>query len=310
VPFPFCSRFHTIQDVTYIVNQQASIPTIVFQKSDRPEIDFEIMTLQSLFSRADALDHSPEDPHRLNFYILLYIQRGRGKHHIDFQPYSYQPGSVLLIARDQVHAYEINPDAEGYMILFTESFLTRNMSHSDVSMVYQLYNYHLNDPMLNLEDPISSEFKKMVIDIHDEYTNNESFGKEEILRLQLKLLLLKLERVRRTIEPPYRNTKWFAQFLRFRNEVADHHSLTRNAVDYADKLRISYKHLNTITKYMTGRTAKQFIDQYIILESKRLLAITDLSVKELSYELGFDEPTNFVKFFKKHTRQSPSNFRK
>ena len=73
---------------------------------------------------------------------------------------------------------------------------------------------------------------------------------------------------------------------------------------------VSYKHLNEICKSVTGSTAKEVIDNLLILESKRHLAVSDISIKELSYEVGFDEPTNFVKYFKRHTQQSPAQFRK
>ena len=73
---------------------------------------------------------------------------------------------------------------------------------------------------------------------------------------------------------------------------------------------ISYKHLNDICKAVLGQTAKEFIDKYLILETKRHLASSNISVKELTFQMGFDEPTNFIKFFKRHTHQTPSQFKK
>ena len=75
-------------------------------------------------------------------------------------------------------------------------------------------------------------------------------------------------------------------------------------------MSVSYKHLNTIRKEISGFTAKQFIDNHVILEAKRYLATTDISIKELTYDMGFDEPTNFVKFFSKHTQMTPAVFKK
>lgn len=75
-------------------------------------------------------------------------------------------------------------------------------------------------------------------------------------------------------------------------------------------MNISYTHLNKIVKAVTGNTAKSFVDKFIILEIKRQLAVSDVSIKELTYDMGFDEPTNFVKFFKKHTQLSPAQFKK
>jgi len=147
-------------------------------------------------------------------------------------------------------------------------------------------------------------------DMYEEYHSPESFAKEEILRSYLKLLLLKAERIKGTlITKKEKNTAWIDVFTRFKTLIEDHHTETRNAGDYAEKLNLSYKHLNEICKNVTGHTAKGFIDTYLILEIKRQLSISDLSIKELTYQLGFDEPTNFLKFFKKHTSQTPTQFR-
>jgi AraC-like DNA-binding protein len=102
---------------------------------------------------------------------------------------------------------------------------------------------------------------------------------------------------------------WLDLFSRFKNMVTEYHTQSRNAQDYASRLGVSYKHLSTICKYATGDTPKSFIDDYLILEIKRQLSISDLSIKELTYHFNFDEPTNFLKFFKKHTGLTPSRFR-
>ncbi len=73
---------------------------------------------------------------------------------------------------------------------------------------------------------------------------------------------------------------------------------------------MSPKHLNTICKSVSGMTAKQYIDSFMILEIKRILATSDSPMQEISDNLGFEESTNFVKYFKKHSGVSPSKFRK
>ena len=153
-------------------------------------------------------------------------------------------------------------------------------------------------------------FGNIFDEIYQEYKATDTFAKEEILRLLLKLFLLKAERKKRTLIREEKNSEWFIKFGVFRNELEQHFSESRNAKKYARIMNISYKHLNEICRSVTGKTAKKFIDTYVILEIKRRLAISSASVKELTYQLGFDEPTNFVKYFKKHTGQSPSQFRK
>lgn len=85
--------------------------------------------------------------------------------------------------------------------------------------------------------------------------------------------------------------------------------MSRNANFYAKKLNITYKHLNSICKDVADVTAKQFIDAFIILEAKRLLINSEMKSTELAYTLGFEEPTNFVKYFKKYTGLTPNTFK-
>lgn len=84
---------------------------------------------------------------------------------------------------------------------------------------------------------------------------------------------------------------------------------TRNSKIYASKLFISYKFLNDVVKKLTGKTVKAFIEGFVTTEIKRYLVSTSLSVKEISYKTGFQEPVNMVKFFKKNTKITPLKFR-
>ena len=84
---------------------------------------------------------------------------------------------------------------------------------------------------------------------------------------------------------------------------------TRSSRAYAAKLYISYKFLNDIVKHLTGKTVKAFIDDFVIVEIKRYLVSTSLSINEIGYRTGFEEPANMVKFFKKRVGTTPLRFR-
>jgi len=286
------------------------IPNIPFFKTSKAEIEFEIFTLNSLFSRKNKLHFSLDKPHKVEFYHILFITKGTGEHFIDFQKYKYYEGSIFFISKGQVHAFEVYPDRDGFVILFTEAFLSTNLIHSDILSLSILYNYHLHSPIMQPEETGKTNFVRIIKEIYDEYNSPDGFAKEEMLRLLLKLILLKAERVKNTLIPQAKNSEFFIKFGIFRNMLENRFTKTRNAKEYAEKMNISYKHLNEICKSLAGNTAKEFIDNFVILEIKKHLATSDISIKELTYELGFDEPTNFVKYFKKHTLQSPSQFRR
>ncbi len=286
------------------------IPNIPFRKPNKDHIEFEIFPLQSLFNRNKTLSHSIDQPHRLEFFILLFITKGNGKHRIDFKEYSFEENSLIFISKGQVHAFDIQPEVDGFLILFTEGFLSKNLIHADILSFSRLYNYHFQLPVIQPEGGMGEVFGQIVKEIYNEYTSHESFGKEQMLRLLLSLLLLRAERIKKTMIPREKNPGWFKKFMGFKSLVEQHAAQTRNAKDYADMMNLSYNHLNQISKSVAGTTAKAFIDKLLVLEIKRRLAVSDISVKELTYETGFDEPTNFVKFFKKHAGLSPSKFKK
>jgi len=96
---------------------------------------------------------------------------------------------------------------------------------------------------------------------------------------------------------------------KFNSYLSDNVSHSRSVRFYADLLAISAKKLNNITKTYSGKTAKKFIEEKIIHESKKILIETPDTIKQISYTLGFTEPTNFNKFFKKFTSLTPKQFR-
>ena len=123
------------------------------------------------------------------------------------------------------------------------------------------------------------------------------------------LLLHYLERERQTSPEFGRSEKDFDKFVELKTVIENSLAETRNAKDYARKLGVSINKLGKITKTFSGKSPKQFIDEILILEIQRRLFHTDLTIQEISYELGFDEPTNLVKYFKKHTSLTPTDFK-
>lgn len=287
-----------------------NIPKVFFRKSEKDKFEFEVLTLKDLFSRGEGLDPPLDKPHRVWFYQILYITKGEGRHYIDFKPCEYFRGSLVFISAGQVHAFDVNLKTDGFLLLFTEDFLTKNMIHTDIFSCSRLYNYHLYQPDIPPNETSESIFNPTIHEIYNEYIFADTFAKEEMLGALLKLLLLKAERIQQTITPLENNSEWVNRFSEFRRLLAGHFAQTRNAEAYAVMMNISYNYLNRIVKAVAGSTAKVFIDNFIVLESKRQLAVSDISIKELTYLMGFDEPTNFVKYFKKHTRLSPALFKK
>lgn len=285
------------------------IPKVSFRDSEKARYGFEILTFRHLFEKRRNLHFLLTRPHKVTFYHIFFMTRGTGTHFIDFTSHAYKEGSVIFVSRGQVHAFDFKPENDGIIMIFTEAFLNKNLIHSDVLSFYRLYNYHLHSPVMQPEEIEKESFEPLVSQMCKEYAREDDFAKEHMLRLLLKQFLLKAERVKRTRIEGQKNAEWVMLFYSFRDKLEDHYAETRNANDYAGLLHISYKHLNTVCKHVAGKTAKEIIDEQIVLDARRHLATSDVSIKSLAYKYGFVEITNFVKYFKKHTGHTPSKFR-
>ncbi|MCG9791880.1 helix-turn-helix domain-containing protein [Flavobacterium algicola] len=281
-----------------------NIPNISFQSIEQSN-DFECLNLTDLFARMpDIIDHNPTQPHRISFFALVLVTKGSGTHQIDLKTYNIQPGSVLKIAKGQVHAFQKNALYEGYIIIFTEDFVVNHFSKSSINMISHLYNYHITSPIFSNEAGNKIFLDQLILEVQ----NENNYAKENIVAALLNLYLLRLEReFNDTLA--HNNSNHYAIFIRFKNLVEADYTSTRNVKDYATKLFISTKQLNQVVKEFTLNTAKNFIDDFVLLEIKRAMVSSNTSLKEIAFLVGFDELTNFTKFFKKHTNLTPKEFK-
>jgi AraC-like DNA-binding protein len=152
------------------------------------------------------------------------------------------------------------------------------------------------------EDAVISEFTQLAVDCERHVDGPIA---AELLRQQLTVLLLRLMLLTGA-EPAGAESHTFAQFRRL---LEAGHPRSRRVEDYADELNCSVRTLTRACLAVTGRTAKQVVDDRVALEARRLLACTQMSVAEVGRHLGFGEPTNFGRFFHREVGISPGQFR-
>lgn len=286
------------------------IPEIRFENRQRKPFEFEILHSSELLGEVEQGGHNPYRPYRISFYALLFVLEGEGNHFVDFDQYSFKQGSVIFISRDQVHAFEKGGMHDAYFMIFTENFLERGSAGSSLMQQLSLYNYQLYDPVLQLKEEELSVFKSLLYQIKEEYDAPDDFATSEIIHSSLKIFLCMAERIRKKKSDLQLHPHYHEEFLNFQNLLKTHIFQTRQVKFYADQMAISSKKLNRITYEMIQKPVKAYINENLILEMKRLLMNTALSVKEISYKTGFEAPTNFIKFFKRYTGQTPAEFRR
>ncbi|OAB79882.1 AraC family transcriptional regulator [Cochleicola gelatinilyticus] len=287
----------------------SELPRVGFDK--KKPLDIEVMKLSEMYERITAkLDHDPFSSHRIDFYLILLVTKGTYSHFVDFKTFTLKEGSVLFIAKNQVHHFtESLKNTEGYFIVISTKFFEQHYIYSKNLKLYRLYNYHIESPVIHQVDMGLDDFKGIVSKMYFEYHFPDTFAKNEIIRHQLHLILLKAERIKHRLPSEILKPRWIEKFTDFKNLLEKNYVKTRSSRSYASEINISYKLLNDITKSLRGKTTKSFIDEFVTTEIKRYLAATSYTVKEICYLTGFDEPANMSKFFKKNTSLTPLQYR-
>lgn len=288
---------------------EKELPKVNFNQSKDHGI--EVMTFEQLYEKLNkSKNHDPFDIHKIEFYLILVVTQNSYSHFVDFKSYKLTKGSTLFIAKNQVHHFTKElQEAEGFCIVFNHLFVDKHYFLSGILKLNRLFNYHIESPVIHQKDIAEDGFVDLVEKLYAEYAYPNKFVKSEILGSLLYVLLLKAERVKEVHAVANVKKHWLEVFNKFRNMLEVEYVNSRNSRHYASKLLISYKFLNDIVKKLTGQTVKGFIDDFVTTEIKRYLTSSTLSIKEISYATGFEDPPNMVKFFKKHTHTTPLKFR-
>lgn len=282
------------------------IPQIAFNRRTHKGVTgFELIELPGLFQSNLPEDHDPYAFHRLEFFAILINLGGSLSHKIDFQELELKAGESVIIASGQIHAFHPASTYNGFLVVFTEAFMDRYLARETLAHVKQLYNFYRHAEPIQAASLHRNFLQDLDLALQQENERTRACLIGAALTRYLVLLKKGEEHVAVEILPQ----EDLLLFENFRQLLQNNHQLTRNATDYADQLYVSYRRLNQVCKTVVKQTAKQFIDFYLLLEAKRLIVSTGLSFKEISFQLGFNEPTNFIKYFKKHTQQTPANFR-
>lgn len=283
------------------------IPSIQFNKKALSNNKVEIIELESLYKRLPSLDHNPTSPHRVNFYLLIYIAKGTGKHLIDFKSHSYEAGSFIFINKHQVQAFDFKTKPCGTVVLFTQEFANEISMRLQVPIFSLDYLMSSYSPVFTVSHALKETSEALLLEITKE-TNDKDFDMF-ITQLLFSSLLFKLLRERPRSNKNQLTNRQIKNITFFLKLVERYYTASRSASFYAEKMNISYKSLNQLCKLATQKTTKQLIDEYTILEIKRSLIVEKVEVKEVAYNLSFYEVTNFIKYFKKHTLLTPSQFK-
>ena len=279
------------------------------------------------FFDTDTMDNSM--PHVHTFYEIIWFQEDGGVHSVDFKDYEVKANSIFFLSPGQVHHFDGMTRHKGVLIKFCTDFMREEHGDEDVFLKYNVFNAFDTAPYCIIHNAkVVEELNRLIWRMEQEenhqfpeaedasaeardYGGVDDFAHLDMLRALVRILLIYIHRYgrRQGMEPLNAVKPSHRLFVQFRRQLEMHYQQLHAVKDYADLLHVSTKTLTNSVIECSGKTPLSFINDRIILEAKRLLRFSGLMIKEIAGRLGYDDPSYFVKFFKRQMGVLPTEFK-
>lgn len=243
-----------------------------------------------------------EKPHKHDFFIIILFDHAKGTHSIDFQDYPIKDRQIHVLFPDQVHKWYIEPDSTGYQLMIDKIFFERFAPYFRFS-----FTNYINHPVISLTENVFKLLKYEFEAIKDELQTVHSL--QDIISARAAVIAAIVSKVAEDIFTDVKVFQSNPRLAKFNLLIDQFFKEEKLVAFYAAKLNISANYLNILCKKKLKVSATQLIQQRILLEAKRMLQSTDLSIKEIAFELGFVDHAYFSNFFKSQTKFTPTEFR-
>lgn len=278
----------------------------ILQINSQPE--FQIIRFNNLYKVCNFDDITTN--HKTNLYSLIFITDNVGRHSIDYTDYFYTKGTILAIRKDQINKFYFNKNVKGYLLYFKEDFLNNYLNEIEVANTMQMFNELIISPKTHIDENNFTHVLNIILGIENELLNVNDNYSNKLIRSLMHIFFTLIHRAKSKDINEIKRNKYLNEFIKFQNLLEQEYCKTKKVLDYANKLGFSTKKLNTIVNIVANKPAKEFIDDTVIVKIKSMLINSNLSIKEIAFKTGFMDPTNFYKYFKKHTDFTPEEFRK
>ena len=272
------------------------------QKTDDKNLSFRVFELGTA-SVGDYLK-----PHKKDHFCIILVETGNIKVHIEDKIHLLNSGKISILFPDQIHfVSNLSADLSGKIILFEEVLFCSDILKNELSAYNVNLSAHLNCTALS-----SHEFEQVlpiIKNIQDIY-NAPSLVKKEQGRFYIKIFLLGLiESIHGQHPVLHQDTQGPDQnaYIAFKKLLNHQYKSERTVQYYALKLAITTKKLNGLNKKYSGETEINAINNRILTEIKRQLLFTDLSHKEIAFDLGFSSPSALNKFVRAKLKETPTD---
>lgn len=266
--------------------------------------------IQKLHELCEAERQENAQKHKHNFYSAYLITQGQVIYKTNYVQHCLGSEMLLFVSKGVVHKMEFSPDIKGYSIIFNDLFWSM-FANSGIFEVDQLFNREDFKTTLRISTKNTQQFNELIQDMLHEQNTKEK-GMFAMLHHYLSIFLLKVHRIMEpdlTTKPEEQEVQQARTIIRFRQLIDKNYRQAKTVSAYAEKLNLSPNCLNELSKNISGTTAGELIRNRVIQEAQKMLLTSNLSFKEIAYNLGFEDPAYFSRYFKKYTGKTMKAFR-
>lgn len=260
------------------------------------------------FEDGNAFDHLQ----RLNYYSLIWVQKENGKAKVDFAEFDFRENTLFALVPYQPFMLTSEKKMSGIVLNFHPDFFCIHKHHKEVACNGVLFNNIYQPPFIAVDPTASNTFSHLIEQMKAEMQNPD-LAQYELLVSYLKIFLITASRLKTAQQPEAKQAladnqePFILQTLK--DTIESDFKTKHSASDYANALNISAKALAKITKTYFNKTLTELIAERIVIEAKRELYLTSKPVKQIAYELGYEDEFYFSRFFKTNADVSPQLYR-
>lgn len=244
--------------------------------------------------------YTTEEAHRHNYNEIFFFKHGGGHHLIDFISHPIKANSIYSVVSNKVHYVNRAIDSFGYVLMIKNDFFQNEILKTNYAFLVECEEINLNAELFD-------EQLSLVKEIEVELKSDNVFNNDMVVAL-VHLMLLKLKRsvqVKQQIQLTENSL-----YKSFYTLLENNFIMERTTTFYANMLNLNPASLNRELSKSVGKTTNKLIQDRLLLESKRLLFHSELSIKEIGFNLNFTDSAHFSNFFTKMADCAPSEYRK
>ena len=278
---------------------------IPHNRGARSANNFEVVTLTS-----SDLALKFEEDQQQDYFKIIWLNYGKGIHQIDMIDHSYDGSVLFFLAPGQVHKIEEHKKSEGFILKFLPAVFKQEMDFIDYVFDACLIDSEKSCPVIVVPDQMNDIIHELFARFIEEF-NAKQPGADIILTSYLKILTTHTRRIKDTYlsKEAYTHKPEYNLFRKYKIALEQHYKELHTVQEYAHLLKTQARNLNGVARKFAGKSALEIIQDRIVLEAKRKLYHETKSIKELGYELGFEDPAYFTRFFKKNVGITPQFFK-